>query len=152
MITVLMGAPGAGKSTWLKANLTPGAHIASTQAIRVNREIDRGAFMNNMRLKTIKAAENGKDIFCDGTHTIAQHRLIWLNLANRLNVKSRLIAFNTPLNLLLYAQNIREFPAPKKIVISHYQRFNKALKIINNENWSEIIQINRIDTPSDLRL
>jgi len=152
MITVLMGAPGAGKSTWLKANLTPGAHIASTQAIRVDREIDRGAFMNNMRLKAIKAAENGKDIFCDGTHTMTQHRLIWLNLANRLNIKSRLIAFNTPLNLLLYAQTVREFPAPKKIVISHYQRFNKALKIINDENWDEIIQINRIDTPSDLRL
>ena len=147
-----MGAPGAGKSTWLKSNLTPGSHIASTQAIRVDREIDCGAFMNNMRLKTIKAAENGKDIFCDGTHTIAQHRLIWLNLANRLNVKSRLIAFNTPLILLLQAQNIREFPAPKKIVISHYQRFNKALKIINDENWGEIIQINRIDVPSDLRL
>ena len=152
MITVLMGAPGAGKSTWLKANLTPGAHIASTQAIRVDREIDRGAFMNNMRLKAIKAAENGKDIFCDGTHTMTQHRLIWLNLANRLNVKSRLIAFNTPLISLLHAQNIREFPAPKKIVISHYHRFNKALKIINDESWGEIIQINRVDIGSDLRL
>ena len=145
MITVLMGAPGAGKSTWLRNNVTPNAYIASTQLVQIYRELDRRTFMNNMRVKAIKEAESGRDIFCDATHIIAQHRLLWLNLAIRLNVNARLIAFNTPLNLLLYAQTIREFPTPKKIVIAHYYRFNKALELIDKENWNEVIKINRLD-------
>ena len=38
MITVLMGAPGAGKSTWLRNNVTPNAYIASTQLVQIYRE------------------------------------------------------------------------------------------------------------------
>ena len=42
MITVLMGAPGAGKSTWLKLNANGSEHIYDTHAVRMNKEIDVG--------------------------------------------------------------------------------------------------------------
>jgi len=143
MITVLMGAPGAGKSTWLNANKTGFEHIASTEAIRVHRDIDRGAFMTNMRLKAIKAAENGQDLIIDGTNTIPTHRQIWLNLAKRLEIQTSLIAFDTALSLLLLAQTKRQFPAPMKVVLDHHVRMQTALRFIKSEAWDDIQIIKR---------
>jgi predicted kinase len=137
-ITVLMGAPGAGKSTWLDANKCEPYHIASTQAIRVNREIDRGAYMRSMQMKAIKAAEGGRNLYCDGTHTIASHRLIWLNLARRLGVESRLICFSTSLSLMLMVQTQRMYPAPRHIVIDHHKRMQRAMVICKDEGWDLI--------------
>jgi predicted kinase len=138
-----MGAPGAGKSTWLKNNQTGLEHIASTEAIRVNRNIDRGAFMTHMRLQAIKAAEAGQDLIIDGTNTITTHRIIWINLAKRLEVPTRLIAFNTALPLLIQAQATRQFPAPLKVVQDHHIRMQYALRTINNEAWDSIEVIHR---------
>jgi predicted kinase len=143
LITVLMGAPGAGKTTWLKNNMTGFEHIASTEAIRVHRDIDRGAYMTNMRLKAIKAAESGKDIVIDGTNTITTHRQIWINLGQRLGVDTKLIAFNTVLPLLIQAQITRVYPAPFKIVKDHHTRMQLALKVINNEGWGSVEVIHR---------
>ena len=137
-IVVLMGAPGSGKSTWLNANKSNPCHIASTQAIRVNREIDRGAYMRAMQIKAIKAAEGGLDLYCDGTHTITSHRLIWLNLAKRLGVESRLVCFSTSLQLMLMAQTQRLYPAPRNIVIDHHKRFQKAMILCKSEGWDLI--------------
>jgi predicted kinase len=54
MITVLMGAPGAGKSTWLEKNKTGKEHIYNTQPVRTNSEIDVNRFMAHIRLKPLK--------------------------------------------------------------------------------------------------
>ena len=143
MITVLMGAPGAGKTTWLKNNMTGFEHIASTEAIRVHRDIDRGAYMTNMRLKAIKAAESGTDLVIDGTNTISTHRQVWINLGQRLGIETRLIAFDTSLQLLIHAQTTRQFPAPIKVVKEHHIRMQHALKVINNEGWDSIEVIHR---------
>ena len=137
-ITVLMGAPGSGKSTWLAANKVDPSHVASTQAIRVNREIDRGAYMRAMQIKAIKAAESGMNLYCDGTHTIPSHRLIWLHLAKRLGVESRLVCFQTSLHLMLLAQRQRQFPAPNHIVIDHHKRFKRAMFLCQQEGWDVI--------------
>ena len=143
MITVLMGAPGAGKTTWLNANKTGFEHVASTEAIRVHRDIDRGAFMTNMRLKAIKAAENGQDLIIDGTNTIPTHRQIWLNLANRLELQTCLVAFDTTLPLLIQAQKTRQFPAPLQIVKEHHVRMQTALRFIKSEAWDDVSIIKR---------
>ena len=137
-ITVLMGAPGSGKSTWLAVNKVDPSHVASTQAIRVNREIDRGAYMRMMQVKAIKAAESGMNLYCDGTHTIPSHRLIWLHLAKRLGVESRLVCFQTSLHLMLLAQRQRQFPAPNHIVIDHHKRFKRAMFLCQQEGWDVI--------------
>jgi predicted kinase len=143
MITVLMGAPGAGKTTWLKLHAEGTEHIYDTHAVRINRDIDRATFMNQARLKAIKAAENGQNLICDGTHTIATHRLVWLNLAKRLNQPCRLVIFDTPLNQLLIAQRKREYPAPDNVVIDHFRRMQNAKIMAQREPWDFIETIKR---------
>ena len=143
MITVLMGAPGAGKTTWLKLNASGTEHIYDTHAVRLNREIDAGIFMHQARLKAVKAAESGMDLICDGTHTITSHRQVWLNLAQRLGVPCRLVIFDTPLNQLLAAQRLREYPAPDRVVIDHYQRMQAAKVLAQKEPWDFVETIKR---------
>jgi predicted kinase len=143
MITVLMGAPAAGKTTWLKLNATGLEHIYDTHAVRVNRNMDVGIFMHQQRLRAIKAAEKGLDLICDGTHTITSHRQVWLQLAERLERPTRLVIFDTPLNLLLAAQRTREFPAPDRVVIDHFQRMQSAKVLVTKEPWDFIETIKR---------
>lgn len=143
MIVVLMGAPGAGKSTWVIKNKSGFEHIYNTEAVRVNRDLDIAAFMGLQRLKAIKAAESGKYIIADGTHTIATHRRFWLNLADRLGLETKLIVFDTQLQTCLEVQKTREFPAPRKVVVDHHQRMQMAKLHVKREGWGSIEVITR---------
>lgn len=144
LITVLMGAPGAGKTTWVKANAVDEL-VLSSEAVRVNRaDIDSAAFMNSMRIKGQKAVISGQDIIVDATNTITAHRLYWLKVGKANQVESRLIAFNTPLEHLLAAQRLREYPAPDNVVKDHFRRFQRSLSMIRFEGWDDIKVTNRI--------
>ena len=138
MITVLMGAPGAGKSTWVHKNKSPDDHIYNTEAVRTNPGIDVMAFMRYERVKAIEAAKLGKDVICDGTHTLTGHRLLWLTVARTLMVETKLVIFDTPLICLLSAQKERIYPAPHKVVVDHYRRFEMAKHLVSNEPWGKI--------------
>ena len=138
MITVLMGAPGAGKSTWVHKNKSPDDHIFNTEAVRTNPGIDVAAFMRYERVKAIEAAKAGKNVICDGTHTLIGHRMVWLTVARTLGLPKRLIVFDTPLICLLSAQKERIHPAPHKVVVDHYRRFEMAKHSVSNEAWDSI--------------
>jgi predicted kinase len=144
MITVLMGAPAAGKSTWIASNANGTEYIYNTEAVRVLRdEIDAGAYMAAARRRAIKAAEAGWDVICDGTHTIATHRAVWLRLAQRLDVPTRLIVFDTPLPIMLEHQKWRQHPAPDHVVRAHHRRMQHAKLQIQHEGWGSIEVIKR---------
>lgn len=138
-----MGAPGAGKSTWLNRNKTGFEHVYNTEAVRVNRELDVAAYMQIQRIKAVKAAESGKDVVADGTHTIATHRRFWLNLADRLGLDTRLVVFETPLQTCLDVQKTREYPAPRKVIVDHHQRMQMAKLHIRREGWDVIDHVIR---------
>jgi predicted kinase len=142
-LTVLMGAPGAGKSTWLKSNNTGNEYIASNELVRLNRDIDVAAYTNQVRINGFKALQAGKDVIVDATNTITQHRLYWLKVAKAKGVKTRLIVFNTNINALLSAQVNRQFPTPRNVVISHHKNMSIANQLIKNESWDEIVMVNR---------
>lgn len=143
MLTVLVGAPGAGKSTWLKRNTTGCEYVATSEMVRMDREIDVAAYMNNMRLQGAKALKAGRDVIVDATNTITAHRLYWLKCAQANQAKTKIVIFDTNLNSLLAAQKIRQFPAPSNVVIKHHKNMSIAIKLIANEGWDEIVRITR---------
>ena len=142
MITVLMGAPAAGKSTWLKNNAT-NEHIYSTEAIRIYRNIDRDAYMRNIRRQAYLAVKEGKSVIADGTHTIGQHRNYWLKVAKEFNVKTKLVMFDTQLQVLLRGNEKRLHPAPVKVIMEHHVRFVRSKELVRLESWDQIEIITR---------
>jgi predicted kinase len=143
MITVLMGAPGAGKSTWLSRNISGDEHIASTEPLRVDRSLDSNIFMNQLRLRAEVAAHDGLDVIADGTHIDRRHRAFWLQLASEANTETRLVIFNTSLPLLYMAQDSRTAPVAKSIVSKYHLDFRKALRTVQFEPWGSIETIVR---------
>jgi len=143
MITVLMGAPGSGKSTWVRNNKTGFEHVFNTEAVRINRELDIASFMNLQRHKAILAVESGKDLIADGTHTIKTHRQVWLNLAERLEIDTKLVVFDTRLETCIEVQKQREFPAPIKVVRDHHSRLQLAKLHVKRERGGSIEIITR---------
>jgi predicted kinase len=143
MITVLMGAPASGKSTWLTDNKTGFEHIYDTEPVRANKELNVDAYMSFIRSKAIKAAESGKDIIADGTHTFKAHRQFWLILAHRLDIETRLIAFDTALPVLVRANATRQFQTPIKVIYQHSVRMKVAMRAVEREQWGSIEVISR---------
>jgi predicted kinase len=137
MITVLLGAPGSGKSTWVKRN-AQGEHVYCIDAIRADRELDVASFSNMRRLQAVKAVEGGKSLIADATHTIKAHRDVWRHLADRLSLQSRVVLFDTPLATLLEVQKNRQFPAPRNVVVDHHRKVQLARHAIDREGWGAI--------------
>ena len=138
-----MGAPAAGKSTWLKANAVGDEHIYSTEAIRIYRDIDRDLYMRNIRRQAYIAVKDGKSVIADGTHTMGQHRNYWLKVAKEFEVKTKLVLFDTPLNVLLIGNAKRLHPAPVKVIRDHHNRFVRSRDIVRLEAWDQIEIIKR---------
>jgi len=139
MLIVLMGAPAAGKTTWLKRNMDGSEYIATSEMVRIDREMDVADYMNAMRAQGAKALASGRDVIVDATNTITAHRLFWLNQAHKNGHKAKLMVFDTDLSLLLHGQKIRIHPAPRDVVIKHHRNMKSAMQLIKSEGWDEII-------------
>ena len=127
MITVLMGAPAAGKTTWVQKNKTGFEHIYSTELVRLDRS----------------AAKGGKDIIADGTHTIGHHRGFWLAIAKRLEIESHLIVFDTALPVLIAGNRMRSHPCPDDVLLKHHKRMQIAKRIVDREPWDSVQRLVR---------
>ena len=143
MIVVLMGASGSGKSTWARNAMTGHEHIYCLDDIRFGYEMDIQAYAHNKRMQAIKAVEQGKPLIADATHLIRAHRDVWRSLADRLNLETQLIAFDTPLNTLLQVQMHRTNPAPRSVVVNGFKQFQLAKQGIHKEGWDSVKVIHR---------
>ena len=138
-----MGAPGAGKSTWTRNNKTGFEHVYNIDAIRAIKDMDVNAYTRHMRTKAIMAVEQGYDLIADATHVMKMHRLIWLGLADRLSLDTRLVVFDTRRELLLQAQQEREFPVKNSVVIDQHRKVQVSKNEVKREGWGTIEVITR---------
>jgi predicted kinase len=138
-----MGAPGAGKSTWTRNNKTGFEHVYNIDAIRAIKDMDVNAYTRHMRTKAIMAVEQGYDLIADATHVMKMHRLIWLGLADRLSIDTRLVVFDTRRELLLQAQQEREFPVKNSVVIDQHRKLQVSKNEVKREGWGTIEVITR---------
>jgi predicted kinase len=142
MITVLMGCPAAGKTTWMQKNRVD-EYLYSTEAVRTNRDIEVDQFMHHIRSQAVRAVSKGLSVIADGTHTMQSHRKFWLLLSKKYEQPNRLIVFDTPLQIAMMHNEMRLHPAPNRIVREHWIRQQRSMKLIEREGWDEIEIIKR---------
>ena len=105
--------------------------------------MDVNAYTRHMRTKAIMAVEQGYDLIADATHVMKMHRLIWLGLADRLSLDTRLVVFDTRRELLLQAQQEREFPVKNSVVIDQHRKLQVSKNEVKREGWGTIEVITR---------
>ena len=148
ILTVLMGPPGAGKTTWTEANLAPDEVLCSTEPIRRNRamHVRQGAivaYLAGLRAKAEKALSEGADAVVDGCNTRKGDRSTWLALARRYGASTRLVVFATSLDAMLAAQRTREHPVAEDKVRGYYEEFRRAEVAVRRESWGRIEYVRR---------
>ena len=127
----------------MKQNKTGDEHIYSADLVRVNKDLDVDLFMAIIRSKAITAVMNGKNVIADGTHTIKTHRMFWLALAKRYQVETKLIVFDTPLQLLLKGNSIRQHPCDTDVLLKHHKSMPMAKRHALREAWNSIERLVR---------
>jgi predicted kinase len=141
-VTVLMGAPGAGKTTWMAQHRTDQV-VLDTHAVRTVQDLDVGGYMDTFRASGLAAIRNGRDVIVDATNTYPHHRRYWLQAARSCGATAQLVAFDTVLGLLIAAQRTRQHPVPRKIVTKHHALMRRALVDVKAEGWDTIDVITR---------
>lgn len=141
-IYVLMGAPGAGKTTWCKEHAS-GMHVASTEPLRDDKTIDRVAFLDEMRRAAAVEARRGCDIVVDATNIDPRDRARWRALAATERLRPVLIVFDVPLEVLLAAQKGRSHPVSDDVVRSYSRAMEQERAKIAGEGWADVVTVRR---------
>ena len=135
-LTVTMGAPGSGKSTWAGRH----RHVITTDWLRSRAynpatvaRIFNGAFATLEYLLS-----SGRDVVLDTTaHQHATRRRA-LEAASRCKAKAALVVFDPPVEDCLEAQRGRERPVPEEVVRAIHASVRGQLEEITSEGWSDI--------------
>lgn len=132
-LIALMGAPGAGKSTWAMGQDVP---VVSTDAIR------HGADMRMVYRHAMAEVEyrlgRGHDVVFDATLANPVTREHLLDIAERLDARTTLRVFWTPLSVCLERQTERDIPVPDERVRRSWQAIASQLDDLSDERWNVV--------------
>ena len=144
-LTVLMGAPGAGKTTYA-ARHSGGALVCSTDRLRTDRGLSRAgavAYIGGLRSRAAAQLADGGDVVADGCNVRRGDRTRWLQLARERHATPVLVVLHAPLATLLQAQHGRAQPVPAVIVRRYLDDLEVALRVVDLEGWAEVAHVHR---------
>jgi predicted kinase len=152
---VLMGPPGAGKTTWIEQNRPPGSILCSTERIRQDPHLRSGApaaaYLARMRARAAEALSEGRSVVVDGCNTRPQDRSTWLAMARTYGARAHLVVIHAGLPTLLAAQRTRAHPVAEDKVKGYYQQYRRALPVLHAERWDRIMHVHRSNGTSTSR-
>lgn len=133
-LTVLMGAPGAGKSTYYARSRN---EVVSTDAARADPESSsetmRGAYRRIHEL-----LEAGQDVVFDTTGATSNIRKAALGIAKRHGAEAELHVFDTPVEACVAAQRGRAHPVPEAKVRRYHADIQRQMPSLNNEGFASV--------------
>lgn len=132
-LVVLMGAPGAGKSTWAQQY----RNVVSTDILRSRPEfvdaVFRGAYSEIARL-----LERGECVVFDTTAEHLTTRRRALEIARRYGVRAELMVFRTDVDACLTRQAARKDPVPAAVVRRVHAHIAEQLPRLEREGWASV--------------
>jgi predicted kinase len=148
-LTVLMGPPGSGKTTWAAANAADQV-LCSTDRMRTDRGLtDAGvvAYLAALSLKAERALSIGCDVVVDACNTRRSERSRWLGVAHKHRARARLIVVHAPLQTLLDVQRDRTHAVAQPTMRGYLAQMRESLPRLRWEGWDEIVHVEPGDLP-----
>lgn len=140
-LVVLMGPPGAGKSTYASGRL----HV-TTDALRAEastngaidpKSVERvydGAFA-----AIIRALRAGRPVVLDTPAVNPIVRQQALRVARAYRAKATLVYFTTPLDVCIARQVPRTHPVPAEVVERMHAEHIAQLDVVRTEGWDSVM-------------
>jgi HK97 family phage prohead protease len=141
-LVVLIGPPGAGKTTWLDREL-PQATRVDLEQIRREPDTDRGEVITRAINDTFALLRDGKLVAFDSTAIRPKFRARLRGVAREVGVPLHGVVFDVPLEDLLAAQTSRKHPVPDERVRELHQQFTDQLDEIYGEDWTTMETVSR---------
>ena len=130
-LTVLMGAPGSGKSTYAKRY----ANVVTQDRLRPQAAGDI-VHESYKRVNELLAA--GKDVVFDGTSASAATRKALVGIARKHGADAHLCVLDTPLKTCLDVQKGRARPVADGAVRSLHANVQRQIPQLQNEGFKSI--------------
>lgn len=121
-LTVLIGPPDAGKSTWTAQSGWPGDAVFSLDAIRAElcgaaARQDRNRDVVALRDRRLREAlRTGRAGLVDATNTVAAHRAALLAVAAEYGAITTAVVFTAPLVVCLRRNAARDRHVPEHVI------------------------------------
>ena len=150
-LVVLIGPPGAGKTTWLRDNL-PDATRVSLEAIRRDPKADRNEIVTNAMTETFAALKTDTVVVFDSTAIRQQMRDRLRGIARFAGAPVYAVIFDEPLDDLIAAQKTRTHPVPIARVRELYDEFQAQVGTIPAEGWDGVETISRATAAAEIAM
>lgn len=134
-LTVLMGAPGAGKSTWARGACA--GEVVSTDRARANFE-DSGDAMRGAYRRLHELLAAGEDAVFDTTAATPNIRKAALGIARRYEAEVDLHVFDPPVEACVSAQRGRAHPVPEDRVRRYHADVRRQIPGLSGEGFDDV--------------
>ena len=133
-LTILMGAPGAGKSTWARG--AKHGEIVSTEAARADPE-SGGETMRAAYRRIHELLAAGEDVVFDTTGTSGIRKAA-LGIARKYGAEADAHVFDPPVEACLAAQRGRAHPVPEEKVRRYHADIRRQIADLEREGFSSV--------------
>ena len=133
-LTVLMGAPGSGKSTYAKKS---GAAIVTTDGARERRQTPADA-LHQAYSQINKALAAGKDVIFDTTGSNPAVRKAAATIAARHGAMLEARVIDTPVNVCVQSQQGRAHPVATADVQRIHGEVRRAVTGLRAEGFKDV--------------
>jgi predicted kinase len=128
-LEVLLGIPGAGKSTW----------VAEQAVDQVVLSLDAGQPIAGLASRAAELLAAGRDVIVDGTGLDPVHRATWLQVTGTVRARAELRAFACSAAVAVARVHQRPRRVPARVIRDDAVRFTLALAAAEVEGWDRII-------------
>lgn len=147
-LTVTVGIPGSGKSTWAARHAADtGARLFTTDPIRIDdRNVVR--FLNRMRHDVDMALAAGDDVVIDACNVQTSQRTQWLRMGRRHGATCIAAIIDADPNDAIDRNDARPQGerVPAERMTSYVAAIGQALRRVRLEPWHRIVTVGAVTT------